>query len=224
MGATPEGLRSAFSAPTLDAVSLWVAVRKRLPRRPWVGYDSIAMSDCDDGRDDARRTKAVRRLDGLPPEEAEGMFRACCSASRWVRAMVASRPFHTPQALFAAAERHWADTTEADWLEAFRGHPRIGESASLAGQGRTEAAWSAQEQRGVGSAGEDLRRALAEINQAYEARFGHIYLVCATGKSADELLAIAQKRLANDPATELRLAASEQMKITRLRLEKLLDL
>ena len=113
---------------------------------------------------------------------------------------------------------------EDDLQEAFRGHPRIGESKAAAGQTEAEKRWSSQEQRGAASAGDEARRALAEVNRAYEARFGHIYLVCATGKSAEELLAIAKARLTNDPATERRVAASEQMKITRLRLEKLLDL
>lgn len=172
--------------------------------------------------DEARLAPGVQRLDALPPDEAAAAFRACCNASRWVDAMVRARPFATVPALFEAAERAWADTAEPDWHEAFRGHPRIGETKAAAGQSAAEQRWSSQEQQGAARADDEARRALAEVNRAYEARFGHIYLVCATGKSADELLAIARARLANDPATELRVAASEQLKILRLRLAKLL--
>lgn len=171
-----------------------------------------------------RPAPGLRRLDALPAEEAEAALRACCHCTRWARAMAAARPFGTPAALFETAERLWADASDDDVREAFRGHPRIGESKAAAGQSDAEKRWSSQEQRGASTASDEARRALAEVNRAYEARFGHIYLVCATGKGADELLAIAQARLGNDPATELRVAASEQMKITRLRLEKLLDL
>jgi allantoicase len=173
--------------------------------------------------DGARRALGVRRLDTLLPERAEAELRKCCGASRWVRAMVEARPFGSVSALLEAADRLWADTTEDDWREAFRSHPRIGESKAAAGQSATEKRWSTQEQRGASSASDAARAALAEVNRAYEARFGHIYLVCATGRTAEELLAIARERLGNEPADELRVAAAEQHKITRLRLDKLLD-
>ena len=112
---------------------------------------------------------------------------------------------------------------ESDWLEAFSHHPRIGESSSAAGGGATARGWSASEQASVASAGEETRIGLARLNHEYEQRFGFIYIVCATGRSAADLLDLARTRMHNDRDTELRIAAEEQRKITRLRLEKLLD-
>lgn len=113
--------------------------------------------------------------------------------------------------------------SERDWLEAFSHHPRIGESASVAGASATARSWSATEQSGVATASDDTRIGLARLNRDYEGRFGFIYIVCATGRSAAELIELARKRIQNDRDTELRVAAEEQRKITRLRLEKLLD-
>lgn len=127
--------------------------------------------------------------------------------------MVAGRPYANDRALFAAAEREWWALDRGDWLEAFAAHPPIGE--------QTADAWARHEQGGVKRAGSDLRLALREENRTYERRFGYVYLVCATGRSAAELLQDLQRRLANDPDKELRVAAGEQAKITRLRLEKL---
>jgi allantoicase len=172
---------------------------------------------------EARQALGLRRLDTLLPSAAEAELRACCASTRWVRAMLARRPFHSVSALFAAADEAWSSTGPDDWHEAFRAHPRIGESRAQAAQSATAQGWSSQEQSGTRNATEATRAALVEINRAYEARFGFIYIVCATGKSADELLAIARARLDNDPESELRTAAAEQHKITRLRLEKLLE-
>jgi OHCU decarboxylase len=127
--------------------------------------------------------------------------------------MLAGRPYANDRSLFAAAEREWWALDRDGWLEAFAAHPRIGE--------RSTDEWSRQEQEGISQAGGDLRLALREDNRAYEHRFGHVYLVCATGKGPAELLADLQRRLANDPKLELRVAAGEQAKITRLRLQKL---
>jgi OHCU decarboxylase len=135
--------------------------------------------------------------------------------------MLAHRPFGTLVRVLNEAEEIWWSLGPDDWREAFGHHPRIGEQAAVAHQGAPATAWSADEQRGAATAAEDTRQALAEGNREYERRFGHIYLVCATGKSAEEMLALLRQRLSNDPATELRVAASEQAKITRLRLAKL---
>jgi OHCU decarboxylase len=135
--------------------------------------------------------------------------------------MLAHRPFGTLARVLNEAEEIWWSLGPDDWREAFDHHPRIGEQASAAPQGVVAKTWSADEQHGAATAGEDTRQALAEGNREYERRFGHIYLVCATGKSAQEMLALLRQRLRNDPATELRVAAREQAKITRLRLEKL---
>jgi OHCU decarboxylase len=136
--------------------------------------------------------------------------------------MTRLRPFATEAELLEAADRVWWSLTAEDWLEAFRAHPRIGERKAQTEQGQRAAAWSAQEQAGASSAGADVSARIAEGNRVYEQRFGHIYIVKATGKTADQMLAILRERLANDAETELRVAAGEQAKITRLRLEKLL--
>jgi 2-oxo-4-hydroxy-4-carboxy-5-ureidoimidazoline decarboxylase len=135
--------------------------------------------------------------------------------------MTARRPFESADALFAAAEDVWAGLGRDDWLEAFAAHPRIGDIDGLRKKFATTADWSAGEQAGVAGAAEQVLRDLAAGNADYEARFGHTFIVCATGKTAAEMLALLRARLANDPAAELRVAAAEQAKITRLRLEKL---
>jgi len=135
--------------------------------------------------------------------------------------MVARRPFGTLHVMLASADEVWWSLGPDDWREAFDHHPRIGEAAAAVPQGERAGAWSSDEQRGTSVASADVRQALAEGNREYERRFGHIYLVCASGRSAEALLATLRTRLANDPATELRIAAGEQAKITRLRLEKM---
>jgi len=162
------------------------------------------------------------RLNALPAAEAEAELLACCGSRRWAREMAARRPYADAEALLVVAEAVWWLLSAEDWHEAFRAHPRIGERKAAPAQTARAAGWSAQEQSAAASAAAEVAEALAEGNRAYEARFGHIYIVCATGKTAEEMLAILRARLADDPATELRAAAAEQAKITRLRLEKLL--
>ena len=161
-------------------------------------------------------------LNGLPPEEATSELKKCCGSSAWVRGMLARRPFARLGALLEAADDVWWSLGPDDWREAFAHHPRIGESAAAAAPGARARGWSADEQRGVSSSPEEIRAALAVGNLQYERRFGHIYIVCATGRSAAQLLTFLHQRLTNDPATELRTAAAEQAKITKLRLEKAL--
>ena len=142
------------------------------------------------------------------------MLRECNGSSRWVSTMIERRPFGSREALFNAADETWKSLDASDWLEAFAHHPRIGEQTNSIAD---------REQSGVKSADDDVRAQLAQVNRDYEQRFGYIYIVCATGKSAEEMLAIVRNRLNNDPATELAVAAEEQRKITRLRLAKLLE-
>src|SRR5206468_8598640 len=127
----------------------------------------------------------------------------------------AARPFATLDAMATAADTIWSSLDRADWLEAFAAHPRIGASA--------DAEWPAAEQAGMVSATTDVRERLIEANREYEARFGFIFIVCATGRRADEMLRMLGERLDNDPHVEVRIAAEEQRKITRLRLEKLIE-
>jgi OHCU decarboxylase len=165
---------------------------------------------------------ALARLNALPADDAERELLTCCGARAWARRMAGSRPFADADELLERADTIWWNLDESDWREAFRSHPKIGGTKAEAGQTDREQAWSAGEQAGMRAAADAVRDALAEGNAAYEARFGYIYIVCATGKTADEMLALLQSRLRNDPDTEIRTAAEEQRKITRLRLEKLL--
>ena len=136
--------------------------------------------------------------------------------------MIAARPFGSRDRLFASAEAAWRDLASEDWREAFAAHPKIGDPASLRARFAETRQWAEGEQAGALEASEATLSALAQDNQAYEARFGHIFIVCATGKTAEEMLSLLRARLHNDPDTELRVAAGEQAKITRLRLLKLL--
>lgn len=158
-------------------------------------------------------TGPAEYLNGLPGNAARAALTRCCSSHRWVDAMLAARPFASKRALFQAAEDAWWALGSDDWLEAFGEHPRIGE--------RVNDALARHEQAGMNGAGEETRAALAQGNREYEARFGHVFLICATGKSATDMLGALRARCGNDPATELRIAAGEQAKITRLRLENL---
>ena len=166
---------------------------------------------------------SVGELDEMSQSSAAEMFANCCGSSRWVSEMIAARPFGSRDDVFSAADRIWSSLSASDWVEAFEYHPRIGERASAVAQGPRGAEWSSREQADIETAGDDVRRALAAVNQEYEQRFGYIYIVCATGKTPEEMLALARKRLRNAAAAEVRVAAEEQRKITRIRLEKLLE-
>jgi 2-oxo-4-hydroxy-4-carboxy-5-ureidoimidazoline decarboxylase len=162
-----------------------------------------------------------RQLDTASDEEAAGMLAACCGATRWVERMVGRRPFGSAERLRDVAREEWFALGEEDWREGFSHHPRIGDRESLRRRFPATAHLSEREQAGVSGAGDDVLDALAEGNAAYEHRFGYIFIVCATGKSAGEMLELLRARLPNDPATEIRIAAEEQAKITALRLKRL---
>ena len=155
-------------------------------------------------------------LNALSAEEARAALTRCCGSARWVSAMLARRPWASAAALYADAEAAWAGLERDDFLEAFAHHPRIGARAE-----QTDDAWARQEQARVGDADGETRRSLADANEQYLRRFGYIFIVCASGKSAAEMLALLEARLGNAPERELALAAGEQARITRLRLEKL---
>jgi 2-oxo-4-hydroxy-4-carboxy-5-ureidoimidazoline decarboxylase len=152
-------------------------------------------------------------------ESAVQAMRACCGARRWATAMVALRPVPTIVELSAAADEVWSTMEEADWMEAFTCHPRIGERKA-ARASKQSAAWSIQEQSSADNAANQVLAELAAGNALYEERFGFTYIVCATGKSAEEMLAILTRRLGNDRAVELREAAEQQRQITQIRLGK----
>jgi len=164
----------------------------------------------------------LRRLHDLSPEAARAELLRCCGSSRWAAALSAARPFRDEAALRQAAESLWWSLEREDWREAFAHHPKIGDREALRARFASTAAWAADEQRGAAAAAESVLDDLAEGNRAYEERFGYIFIVCATGKTAPEMLALLRERLGNDPEAEIRVAAAEQAKITRLRLDKLL--
>jgi 2-oxo-4-hydroxy-4-carboxy-5-ureidoimidazoline decarboxylase len=165
---------------------------------------------------------ALSWLNTLPPSEARVALARCCGAARWVEAMLQRRPFRSPAALLQEADAAWGELTAADFLEAFSHHPEIGVSLDeLRRKFAATADLSRGEQAGAAGASEAILGALRSQNQAYRARFGYSFIVCATGKTASEMLALLQDRLGNEPEAELAVAAAEQAKITRLRLEKL---
>jgi OHCU decarboxylase len=152
------------------------------------------------------------------PEAAHAML-ACCGAQRWADEMVAIRPIPNISALSEAADRIWATMDEPDWMEAFACHPRIGER-KVSSASEKSTAWSQEEQAGTTAAAQTTIRQLAEGNALYEQRFGFTYIVCATGKTANEMLALLQRRLANTRMAELREAAEQQRQILQIRLGK----
>ena len=161
--------------------------------------------------------EVLARWNFLPSAAAVNEILPCCGSSAWAAAMVARRPLPEQSTLLAASDEIWSSLAEADWLEAFRSHPRIGESRPGESQ---SVAWSTQEQRGVVDADDGARVALADGNRAYERRFNRIFIVCATGKSTSEILAILRRRMTNDALTELQEAAEQQRQITQIRLRK----
>jgi OHCU decarboxylase len=169
----------------------------------------------------ARKAKDVlARWNSLQLEEAASEVLPCCGSKAWAREMATRRPILDETALLTACDEVWKKLSEADWLEAFRSHPRIGDSQAPASAPSQSAAWSGEEQRKVGAAGDDIKAALAAGNRAYEQKFNRIFIVCATGKSAPEILANLERRLRNDETTELLEAAEQQRQIAQLRLKK----
>jgi 2-oxo-4-hydroxy-4-carboxy-5-ureidoimidazoline decarboxylase len=160
-------------------------------------------------------------LNEAAPERARELLRGCCGSERWVGRMAARRPFPGIDDLLTAARDEWLALAEQDWLEAFRHHPKIGDRESLRRRFPATHHLSSREQAGVDGAGGDVLDALAAKNEAYERKFGFIFIVCATGRNAAGMLALLEARLGNDRATELQNAASEQAKITELRLRSL---
>lgn len=164
---------------------------------------------------------ALERINTLHAEEARAAFASCCGSRAWVEGMVAGRPYADVERLLDRAAEAWWSLGPGDWREAFAHHPRIGDMESLRRR-FAGAADPAREQASVAAAGEETLAALAAGNRAYEERFGYIFIVRASGRSADEMLAALRARLKNDPADEIRIAAAQQLEITRLRLERLL--
>jgi 2-oxo-4-hydroxy-4-carboxy-5-ureidoimidazoline decarboxylase len=166
----------------------------------------------------------LARWNVLPEPEAAQEILPCCGSQRWAHALARLRPFADTAKLLAQSDEVWSQLDPSDWDEAFASHPRIGEKKAPLAATAKSAAWSSEEQSGVEHVGADVHDRLKRGNKQYEHRFGRIYIVCATGKSAEEMLAILERRLENDDATELLEAAEQQRQITRLRLRKWLNL
>lgn len=155
----------------------------------------------------------VARLNALDEAAARDALGRCCACETWIDAMLARRPFEDTADLFATADAAWRALAPREWRQAFAAHPRIGDQRA--------SDWSAEEQAGVRGASTAVADQLRALNARYEERFGHVFLICATGRPAGELLAELERRIANDPDREMREAADEQRKITRLRLQRL---
>jgi 2-oxo-4-hydroxy-4-carboxy-5-ureidoimidazoline decarboxylase len=167
-------------------------------------------------------TEAHEVLNAVTRDEAAALLMRCCGSRRWVDGMLARRPFASRAALDDGADAVWAGLARDDVLEAFSHHPRIGSSAEpVAERHQATSDWSREEQSAASGADAPTLQILRRANAAYEKRFGFVFLICATGKSAADMLRALEARLPNDPETELHVAAGEQSKITRLRLEKL---
>jgi OHCU decarboxylase len=164
---------------------------------------------------------AADLLNSLPADEARAALANCCAATRWVDEMLARRLFADDAAVFTTAEAVASRLTEADWLEAFAAHPLIGDVDSLRPKYAATRQLAAGEQSGVAAASDDVLNELAALNRDYAARFGFIFIVFATGKSADEMLAMLKSRINNTREQELKNAAAEQLKITMLRLQRI---
>ena len=147
----------------------------------------------------------------------------CCGSRTWAAGMVGRRPLPDEVALLAASDETWRSLAESDWLEAFRSHPRIGESQTPKQALQQSVAWSAQEQQNVVGTDDSVKLALADGNREYERKFSRIFIVCATGKSPAEILKILQRRMKNDEHSELQEASEQQRQITQIRLKKWLQ-
>jgi 2-oxo-4-hydroxy-4-carboxy-5-ureidoimidazoline decarboxylase len=162
----------------------------------------------------------LARWHALPPEEAAAEVLSCCGSPVWARKLTAMRPFVDEKSLFAAANECWQHLPPADWLEAFRSHPRIGEQHAQNKTTATSAAWSKSEQSQMKDADAAILLRMRERHREYEERFGRIFIVCASGRSPAELLRSLEHRLNNDPAQELLESAAQQQQIMQLRLRK----
>jgi 2-oxo-4-hydroxy-4-carboxy-5-ureidoimidazoline decarboxylase len=156
-------------------------------------------------------------------EAAATQILPCCGSQAWASTMAARRPIKNEAALISASDETWRNLTESDWMEAFNSHPRIGESSEPGRSAERSGIWAMQEQEKVADAGDAVKIALKEGNHQYEQKFGRVFIVCATGKSALEILEILRRRLQNDVATELHEADEEQRRITQIRLRKWLQ-
>lgn len=165
----------------------------------------------------------LHEINILPQDELKEQLFNCCGSMAWVNKMLPFFPMDDLVELLEDAEEQWYQCTVADWKEAFTHHPKIGDVESLTKKFAATAQWAAGEQIAVGTASQQVIQNLAAANEAYEKKFGFLFIVCATGKTAEEMLAILQQRLSGTPEDEIKTAMDEQNKITLLRLQKLIE-
>lgn len=165
----------------------------------------------------------INQLNTLDDNSCYEALERCCGSSDWIIGMMNERPFINLQDIMSKADQSWATVTDDGALEAFEHHPRIGDRSNLAKKFASTHHWAGDEQKSVKEAHEEIINKLAKGNKTYEEKFGYIFIVCATGKSAKEMLEILTSRLKNDEITEIKIAKAEQHKITKLRLKKLLE-
>jgi 2-oxo-4-hydroxy-4-carboxy-5-ureidoimidazoline decarboxylase len=165
----------------------------------------------------------LSEFNNLEKAEAEMALRKCCNSSAWARQVTEKRPYETTDELISISDLVWNTVNREDVMEAFLAHPKIGDVKSLEEKISASKSWAAGEQSGADNADNDVLIRLAEGNAIYEKKFGYIFIVCATGKSADEMLHLLTLRLKNDPLVEFEIAKAEQNKITHLRIHKLLS-
>lgn len=164
----------------------------------------------------------LTQLNSLTEQHAGEALESCCVAPRWVQCMLAARPYSSDQQVLSLAQNIWGKLDESDFLAAFEGHPQIGDMSSLRAKFAATAEKAGNEQAGMSAASEDVLQQMMTLNKDYLAKFGFIFIVCATGKTAEQMLTMIKDRINHDRATELQIAATEQAKIINIRLEKLL--
>jgi allantoicase len=198
------------------------ATHVRLTIYPDGGISRLRLFGAAGTSADGAGVSGIERFNRLASAQTSKALLDCCGSPAWVAAMMERKPYRSESDFLAAADAIWSGLSRHDWLEAFRHHPAIGSAKAAAKQSTKAQKWSAGEQSVAQQAQTETLTALAEANSGYQAKFGYVFLICATAKTADEILASLRRRMPNGPETELRVAAEEQRKITRLRLEKLL--
>ena len=165
----------------------------------------------------------INNINSLSPEQAFNAFMQCNTSERWCKCMTQSRPFESIESLRESADNHWKKSSEQDLLQAFEGHPEIGDVSTLREKYRNTEKLAGHEQSGINNATENTLELLAKGNHDYKEKFGFIFIICASGKSAEEMLELLLQRLPNTRQEELKNAAEEQRKITQIRITKLLE-
>jgi OHCU decarboxylase len=169
-----------------------------------------------------KNARPIEKLNNMTPDGKRAALLSCCGSTRWAERVAALLPMWDDVQLLVIGERVWGELQREDWLEAFRAHPKIGEKKADAEVSEAARRWSEGEQSRAGEASAETLAALAEANRGYEEKFGFIFIVCATNRTAGQMLSMLRERMNNDTETELRVAAEEQWRITELRIKKLL--